>query len=248
VDPSQIALLVAGGLAAGVVNTLAGGGSLLTVPLLVLVGLPGNIANGSNRVGILVQSLMAAGSFRALGVRGFRSALPVLAPLALGSAIGALLVARLSHALFEKIFGIVMLLLLVPTFVSGSQAASAGAGERAWSPAKAGAAFFAIGLYGGAFQAGVGILLLLALSRAGFDLVRANAVKVVVVAAVTAVALPVFILEDLIAWLPAAVLAAGFSAGGVLGARLAVSGGERLIRPVAVAAVVALAARMLGVF
>jgi uncharacterized membrane protein YfcA len=245
VELLEIALLIGAGLLAGVVNTLAGGGSLLTIPLLVLIGLPGNVANGTNRLGILVQSAMAVWSFRAQGVSEFRSAVPVLVPLALGSLTGACLIARVSDASFEKAFGIVMLLLLVPTFARHSDEPSAAA-ARAWSPVSSGAVFFAIGAYGGSFQAGVGILLLLALSRAGFDLVRANAVKVLVVAAITLVALPVFVAGGQVAWLPAVLLAAGFSGGGALGARLAVRAGERLIRPVAMVAVIALAARMLG--
>jgi uncharacterized membrane protein YfcA len=244
-DLLEITLLVGGGLLAGIVNTLAGGGSLLTIPLLVLIGLPGNVANGTNRLGVLVQSSMAVWSFRAQGVSEFSSALRVLAPVALGSLVGALLVSRVSDAVFEKIFGVVMLLLLVPTFARRFAQPSQDA-ARAWSPLTSATVFFAIGAYGGAFQAGVGLLLLLALSHAGFDLVRANAVKVVVVAAVALVALLVFIAGDQVAWLPGALLAAGFSGGGALGARLAVAGGERLIRPVVMVAVVVLAARMLA--
>jgi hypothetical protein len=154
-------------------------------------------------------------------------------------------VSRLSDAIFEQAFGVVMLLLLVPTLVPRSTPPSAGA-VHAWPPLVSTAVFFCIGVYGGAFQAGIGILLLLALSRSGIDLVRASAIKLLVVAAVSAVALPVFIAGGNVAWLPAVVLAVGFSIGGALGARLAVSGGERLIRPVVAIAVCALAARMLG--
>ena len=93
---------------------------------------------------------------------------------------------------------------------------------------------------------GAGIALLLALGRAGYDLVTANAIKVIVVAALTAVALPVFAIQHQIVWPQALVLAAGFAAGGSLGARLATRGGDRLIRPVLGVAVVALAARMIG--
>jgi hypothetical protein len=106
--------------------------------------------------------------------------------------------------------------------------------------------FFGIGLYGGAIQAGVGLFLVMALSRAGLDLVKANAVKVVVVGAFTLVAVPVFVFEGLVAWGPALWLTVGFFAGGAVGARLAVLGGERLIKPVLAIAVVVLAARMLG--
>ena len=241
-SPGEAALLLAGGLLAGIVNTLAGGGSMLTVPLLVLVGLPGTVANGSNRVGILLQNATAAWRFRAQGVPGVRDALRVLVPVGLGSAIGAFGVAQLADATFERVFGVAMLLLLLPTLrPPGSHS-----DRRPWSPTTTFLVFLAIGVYGGSLQAGVGLVLVAALSRAGFDLVRANSIKVVVVFVLTLVAVPVFVAEGQVAWLPAGVLALGFAAGGELGARLAVRGGERLIRPVLALAVLALAGRMLG--
>lgn len=243
-QPTDIAILVAGGLVAGIVNTLAGGGSLLTVPLLVLIGLPGTVANGTNRVGILVQNALAVRSFSAAGVGGMRETVPVLIPVLVGSVVGAVAIAQLTDEAFEKVFGVMMLLIIVPTLRSPRNQAPV----EPWSPRVRFAVFFAIGLYGGAIQAGVGIALLVALTRAGFDLVRANAIKVAVVGALTAVAVPVFILEGQVAWLPASALAVGFAGGGWAGAQLAVRGGERLIRPVLVLAVLALAGRMLGLY
>lgn len=237
-------LLVGAGLAAGVVNTLAGGGSLLTVPLLVLVGLPGTVANGTNRIGILLQCVVATWRFGAEGVSGVRDAVPVLLPVAAGALVGALAISRVTDATFERIFGVVMLALLVPTL----RRPRARAERRPWPPLVSAAVFFAVGLYGGALQAGVGILLLFALSHAGHDLVRSNAIKMVIVTALTAVAVPVFAWQDQVAWIPAAWLTAGFMAGGALGARIAVRGGERVIRPVLAVCVVALAGRMLGLW
>jgi hypothetical protein len=244
-SPSEIALLVAGGAAAGVVNTLAGGGSLLTVPLLVLIGLPGPVANGTNRVGIAIQSAAAAWRFRAEGVSGFRRSLPVLLPICVGSLLGAVWISNVSDAAFKRLFGGVMLLLLIPTLRPPRAAREA---ARPWPMGVVAAAFFAIGLYGGALQAGVGLVLVMALSRTGFDLVLANSVKVVVTLAYTLLALPVFVAQDQIAWAPALLLSAGFAVGGALGARIAVRGGERVIRPVLAVCVVALAGRMLGLY
>jgi len=110
------------------------------------------------------------------------------------------------------------------------------------------AIFFAIGLYGGAIQAGVGLFLIAALARSGLDLVRANAIKVVIVGALTVIAVPVFVLEGQVDWPYAAALVVGFALGGELGARAALLGGERLIRAVLVVAVLAMAGRMLGVY
>jgi len=245
--PFEILILLVGGLIAGVVNTLAGGGSLLTVPLLVLIGLPGTVANGTNRIGILVQCLVATGNFRSEGVSEFRNAIPVLIPLCIGSIAGAMLSARLEDSTFERVFGVAMLVLLIPTLRQAVQSKQAGSHPPTQlPPLLAGFLFFGIGVYAGAIQAGVGLFLLFALHRAGYDLVRANAIKMIVVGTLTAVAIPVFVWENQIAWLPAAVLACGFSLGGALGARVAVRGGERVIRAFLAIAIVALAGKMLG--
>lgn len=249
-DLLDASILIAGGVAAGAVNTLAGGGSLLTVPLLVLVGLPGTVANGTNRFGILAQSAVAVWRFRAAGIEEWRSAASVLAPLGLGSLIGAVAISNVADDTFNRLFGLVMIGLLVPTLRRRPPPPPVPdlPEARLWSTPVRWAVFFAIGLYGGAFQAGVGIVMLVALSHAGFDLVRANALKLVVVGALTLVAFPIFVLEGQVSWIPALVIAAGFGAGGALGAKLAVVGGERVIRPVMAVAVVALAGRMLGLY
>jgi uncharacterized membrane protein YfcA len=239
-------VLLLGGLIAGVINAIAGGGSLITVPLLVMTGLPGTIANGTNRIGVLVQSVAGALQFRADGVSGFRASLPVLWPLTIGSAVGALAAAHISDTAFERIFAVVMVVMLVPV-LRGAKPNGASNG-RVWSPRVATAVFFAIGVYGGAIQAGVGLLLLLALSRSGYDLVKANSIKLVVIAVFTSVAVVVFVAQGQVVWAPALLLALATAAGAVVGARLAVRGGERVIRPVLVVSVLLLATRMLGLY
>lgn len=243
----EASTVVVVGFVAGIVNTLAGGGSLLTVPLLVLLGIPGTFANGTNRVAVLVQSVVGAWRFRVEGVSGFHHVLPVLLPMLLGSAVGAYGVAHLDDASFERLFGIVMLLLLVPAlFPPPLSTAKVGAARS--GPVVAAITFFAIGLYGGAFQAGVGLFLVLALARRGHDLILANSVKMVAVAAFTAIATGIFVYEGQVYWWPAICLSAGTATGAAVGARIAVRGGERVIRPVLVVAVIALAGRMLGLY
>jgi uncharacterized membrane protein YfcA len=244
--PVEISLLVAVGAVAGVLNTLAGGGSLLTVPLLVSFGLPGTVANGTNRVGILLQSLIAVWRFKAEGVSEFRNTLPLLLPIGVGSVLGAVVVTRIPDAAFERLFAVVMLLLAIP-LLRGLRTPSEVVARR-WSPLTTTVALFSVGVYGGAIQAGVGIFLVFALTRAGLDLVRASAAKMIVVAGLALVSVPVFIIEGRVAWLPAAFVSIGFAIGAAAGARIAVKRGERIIRPVLFAVVLALAGRMLGLY
>ncbi|WP_419947191.1 TSUP family transporter [Candidatus Poriferisodalis sp.] len=107
-DITQALLVAAAGVAAGVVNAMAGGGSLLTVSLLTVVGdLGGLVANGTNRIGVMTQNLASAAGYRSEGVSGLRRAVPVLAPALIGSAIGAYTVSGLlSDTAFEQTFGI----------------------------------------------------------------------------------------------------------------------------------------------
>jgi hypothetical protein len=108
--------------------------------------------------------------------------------------------------------------------------------------------FFGVGLYGGAIQAGVGLLMVLTLSRSGFDLVVANSIKVMINALVTVIALPVFIFSGKISWGPALVLAAGLTVGGWIGAKWTVEGGERVVRWVMVIAALGLSGKLAGLY
>jgi len=246
VSPLDIALLIAVGLAAGVVNALAGGGSLLTVPMLVVLGLPGTIANGTNRVGVLVHGLVACWRFDAEGISELRRALPMLPPVVIGSIAGAAVATQIPSHTFEQIFAVIMLVLLVPV-LRGHRPPAASEQPR-WSPATRTVVLLAIGFYGGAVQAGVGLLLVFALNRAGFDLARANAIKVAITAALAMVTVPVFVFERQVAWLPAAIVSIGFIVGAVAGARFARLGGESVIRGALAVAVVALAGHLFGLY
>lgn len=240
----EAVLLLGGGLAAGVINTMAGGGSALTVPLLVLAGVPGNQANGSNRVGVLAASGAAVASFRRDGVDGLKGATPVLGPAVIGSLVGSFGISQLADETFETIFGYLLIPIIILTIFKPKPNPDA----EPWSVSVTAVVFLGIGMYGGAFQAGVGLVMLAALTRAGFDLVTANSVKVLVNLIVTVIALPVFVLQGNVVWAPALVLAAGFLGGGWLGAKLAVQGGERMVRVFMIGAALFLAGRLIGLW
>ena len=241
---AESALLVAGGCVAGFINTLAGGGSFLSMPLLVLLGLPPTVANATNRVAVLAQNLAAITGFRQEGVPGVGFAMRLLPAAVVGSWVGAWLAASLSDEFFGRAFGVVMLLAL-PVILLNPRPKGAAA-PHAWSLWLQLPVYFAIGFYGGAVQAGIGIPLLLALVAAGgLDLVRANSVKVVVIAALTFVALAWFVYAGKVVWGHGLVLAAGSALGGYAASRFGARVGERLIRPVLAVAVVALALRLI---
>lgn len=237
-------ILLVGGAFAGAVNAMAGGGSMLTVPLLVVAGVPGVAANGSNRVGILTSNVASFLSFRREGKSvDPRSLTTIIPPALVGSLVGAYGISQLTDETFERVFGLIMIPLIILTVRKPQVKTDA----EPWPVAVTVAVFFTIGVYAGAIQAGVGLVLLAALSRSGLDLITANVVKVIFIFLATCIALPVFILDGNVRWLQAAILAIGLSSGGWIGAKLAVRGGERPIRIVMIIAAIALALRLLGV-
>ncbi len=236
-------VLFVGGAVAGVINSMAGGGSLLTVPLLSLAGVGGLAANGTNRIAVLLQNVSSGYGYARRGVVPWGSVTAVVVPAAVGGLIGSTLVSQLADDTFERLFGLLMLpLLALSLWKPRSTAASD------WPKWLVAVVFAAVGFYAGSIQAGAGLIILLVLNRAGYDLVVANALKTIVILMVTAIAVPVFLIQGQVQFLPAVVLAAGMMVGGYAGSQIAVDGGERVIRPVLVISVLALAGRMLGLY
>lgn len=240
----DVIVLLIGGFVAGVINAMAGGGSLITVPLLSLVGVGGTLANGTNRVAVLVQNASSAWGYTRKGFGSRQDAVVVLIPAAIGALVGSMGASQIDDQLFERLFGLLMLPLLALSIWKPKTETA----DEPWPRWLSTIAFFVIGVYGGAVQAGVGLMLLLVLARAGRDLVTANAIKTLVILAITLIAVPVFVLNDQVRWIPALVLSVGTGVGGFAGANLAIARGEELIRPVLVVVVLLLASRMLGLW
>lgn len=237
------------GFVAGFINTLAGSGSLITLPVLILLGLPANVANGTNRVGILIQNVVAVATFHRRGVLDTQGSLKLILPAIVGSTLGAALAVDLDEALLNRTIGILMVVMLGIVLVRPRRWIEAHAtGESApyWVQALA---FFAVGAYGGFIQAGVGFFLLASLVLAsGHNLVGANAIKNLIVLAFTSAALIVFVINDQVRWGLGLLLAAGNAGGAFVAARLAVDRGAGFVRAVLIAILLASAIAMLADF
>ncbi len=240
--------LVAAGFAAGFVNTLAGSGSLITLPLLIFLGLPAPVANGTNRVAILLQNVVAVASFRRRGHFEGRRLLVLAAPAVVGALVGARIAVGLDEEAMRRTIGLLMLAMGVVVLLRPRRWIEGHAERAARRPGAAQLGlFFLIGVYGGFIQAGVGIFLLAALVLgSGLDLVRANAAKVAIVLAFTVFALAVFVRHGQVDWTVGLVLAAGNMLGAWTAARLAVTRGAELVRWVLVAVVLASGAILVG--
>jgi len=230
------------GFVAGYVNTLAGSGSLITLPVLIMLGLPANVANGTNRVGILIQNLVSVATFRRQGALEFRGSHRLVVPSVLGALIGAELAADLDEELLNRTIGVLMVLMLFIIIWRPGRWLQAHAEGNAIPYRWQALLYFVIGGYCGFIQAGAGIFLLAGLVLgSGFDLVRGNAMKNLIVLFVTIGALAVFIFNDQVRWGPGLLLATGNAAGAWVAARMAVSRGSAFVRYVLIA-IVALSA------
>jgi hypothetical protein len=236
------ALVLAAGVGGGFLNTVSGGGGLLTVPALVLLGLPTEIANGTSRLAIVTQSLSGVWAFHREGKLPVAAVGPVVTPTVLGGALGAAAAAWAPADIIEPVLlgtmiAMAALMLAKPTLVSSEPQ---GSPRDPLRHAPSFAALFAAGVYGGFVQAGVGVVLLAVLGGLlRFDMARANALKLACTLSLSVPAITLFAAAGRVAWWPSVVLAVGTVLGSQLGVRFAVKMRARTLRWITLVAVVA---------
>lgn len=228
----SVFLILITGIIAGFLNVIAGGGTLLTMPILIFLGLPSSIANGTNRIALTVQNTVAVFNFKKYGYFDWKMGLLLSIPALFGSIIGSKLAISLPDEIFNKILAVAMLLIL---------------GLILWQPEKkiktqievltpkrklvAVIVFFFIGIYGGFIQAGVGFIIMAALTLiAGMSLVKINSLKVFVVLVYMLASLVIFVANGQVNWLYGFVLAIGSGIGAWLGSKVSVKKGDKWIR------------------
>jgi len=242
--------IVGAGFVAGFINTLAGSGSLVTLPLLMFIGLPAGVANGTNRIAILFQNIIGVTSFHRQKVLSLSRGLQLAIPAIIGSLVGAQIAVNLNETMMRKTIGIVMMVMLVVILIRPKrwlEGHSQLTGQRLGKLQVI--IFFVIGMYGGFIQAGVGIFLLAGLVLGvGFDLVRANAVKVLIVLCYTPVALALFVRNDQVRWDIGLIMAVGNMLGAWVASVMAVKRGAVFVRWLLITIVIVSAAKLLGLF
>jgi len=246
----HIPLIYLVGVVAGFVNTLAGGGSLLTLPTLIFIGLPGPLANGTNRIAITVQNIFAVAGFKRKGVSNVKFSLFLAVPALIGAVIGAQIAVDISDAAFRKVLAVIMLIVVTFIIWNPVHRLKSDASELTKTRKTISfLAFLVVGLYGGFIQAGVGFIIMATLILiTGFDLVKTNNIKVLVVGIYTLVALFVFIINGQVNWIVGLILSLGNGTGGWVGSHFAVKKGEKWIKIILVIAVLGMSAKLLGVF
>lgn len=239
-------LLIVVGFAVGFINTVAGGGSLISLAVLIFFGVPPSIANGTNRVAVAIQSVLGVAGFKSKGVSTFPFNIYLGISAMLGSIVGANIAVEVSGETFNRILAVVMMVvLLIIIFkpkLKTEDIHERITGKYLWIGI---IAFFFFGIYGGFINAGLGFIVILFLHYANrMTLVRANATKVAVVLIYTLAALAVFIYYDKIIWEIGLVLAIGNGSGAWVASRVSVARGDGFIKKFLMLMIVVMAVKL----
>ncbi len=246
----MILILMSAGFVVAVINTLAGSGTVITYSLFMLLGLPAGHANGTIRLGVIMQTLAASINFRRKNVLDIKKGLMLAIPTVVGSVVGAQIAVSIEKDIFEKVVGVVMILMLFFVFANPTR----------WIQGKNNVRkqplsviqyliFFIIGIYGGFIHIGVGIFLLAGLVlSAGYDLVRANALKIFIVFLYSPFVLAVFMMNDQVDYSLGLISAIGNVVGGIAASHFAVKRGAGFIRWVLMIVIVLFSLKLFGAF
>lgn len=239
-------VLVVVGFAVGFINTVAGGGSLLSLPVLIFLGLPSSVANGTNRVAIVIQTALATAGFKSKGVSTAPFNIYLGISALIGAIIGANIAVDIKGETFNKILAIIMILVvLIIIFkpkINLDEMQERITGKYLWIGV---IAFFFFGIYGGFINAGLGFIIILFLHYINhMTLVRSNATKVAVVFIYTLSALTVFIMNDKVIWKVGLIMAIGNAAGAWVASRFSVDKGDGFIKTFLIIMVVAMSIKL----
>ena len=239
-------LLFVVGCLAGTLNVVAGGGSFLTLPVLIFMGFPAIVANGTNRVGLLFQNIGAVWGFHRHRMLDWRSLAWAALPAALGSILGVWIAFAVGDETFKHILALLMVLItLWSLWTQTIQPARSESGFQRGSPHfLLYAGFLLVGIYGGFVQAGVGFIVLALTTHTGLDLVRGNAIKVLSILVLVVVSLILFAWQGKVDWLTGLILGAGTLLGGQLGVKLTILKGHKWIRIVVTITVILFAIKL----
>lgn len=229
-DPITFMVLAVVGAVAGFLNVLAGGGSALTIPLMIFLGYDATVANGSNRIAIQVEALSAVAAYKKHKHSDFPLSLKLSLMTLPGGILGAFYAVKIDDGLFTKILGVVMILIII-TLVFPKAQVVAHAKTHQLKNWLAWPVMFAVGFYGGFIQAGVGFVIMAALLHLyGMDLIKVNMHKVFIVMVFTVPAVILFIVTDNVNWFAAIALSIGMMLGTFVAVKMSIKKGEKFVR------------------
>lgn len=246
----EIVALIVSGVFVGFINTLAGGGTIISISIFLFLGLPIDIANGTNRIAVILQNITSVSAFRKKNILDFRKGSWLALPAVIGSVIGAQIAVDIRKDAFEKAFAVVMIIMIFFLFFDSSKHLMGREDKMkqkvSWMQM---IVMFLIGLYGGFVQVGVGYFLLAAIVLgAGYDLVRANAIKVWVVLLYTPFTLVVFLMNGAVNWQFGLIHSIGNIMGAYIASHMAIQKGVVFVKWVIIVVILITSAQLFGLY
>ena len=230
--PWEYPFLVLLGFVVSIINTMAGGASIITLPILIFLGLPSNVANGTNRIGLMMTAFSANMGFKSKGISTFPFSAYTGMFALIGSVIGAHIAVEINDETFNRILSIIMILVITiiifkPRIINKNLSVRLTGKHLRISCI----VFFFIGLYGGFINAGIGFVIMLFLHYYNrLNLIRVNATKVVIVLVYTIGAFLTFFFNGLVDLPYGLCLGLGTLIGGWNASRFSVEKGEGVIK------------------
>lgn len=227
----ELILLVFTGVATGFLNVMAGGGSMLSVPIMIFLGVPGTIANATNRIAILPQTMTAVWAFKRKGFGHFKLSLSLAACTVPGTVLGASMAANIQSDQFNNLLAVIMFIVLVVMSLPQVKTIERGKNPSRQRLVIGHALMILIGFWGGFIHIGVGFLIMPILNRVlQFDLITTNAHKVFIIMCYTIVAIAVFASQLELIWKYGIALGIGMATGAWLAANIQVKQGIGAIK------------------
>lgn len=248
----QISIAMTGAFAAGVINALAGNGSVITLTILTeILGLPGTIANGTNRVGVLLNSIGASAGFLGKRQLSYRAYGAYIVPVVLGAVFGTYAAVVVTNGQFMAVFKGLMVVMLIIVLVHPERWLIERPGVSRLPRGWIWPVMLALGFYGGFIQMGMGVFYLAILVLvAKLPLIEANMIKAISIGLFTLVAVVIFAFAGKVIWPIGFLMGVTQFAGGWLSAHFAarIPGAAKLAYGVLVLAVALSVLKVFGIF
>lgn len=241
-------LLFAIGVIAAVINVNAGGGSSLTLPALIFLGLDSATANGTNRIAILMQNVSSVYTFKKARYEQFNLSMKLSLITLPGAVLGALVAIKISDELFNTILGIIMIAITLTMILPSSRSITNDDTENKKITFPLFLTFVVVGFYGGFIQIGIGFILMAILNKMmHFSLIYVNMHKVFIVFILTIPALLIFIISGNVSWYWGFSLGLGNALGGWWGTKHSIKKGDRFIKTVLSIAIIIIALKLMKI-
>lgn len=245
-DLGSITILISVGCLAGFLNTIAGGGSMLSLPTLLFLEVPSAIANGTNRIAIIAQALPAAIVYFRKGFRDIAQSIFLSILLLPGSILGAYIGTQIEDKVFDRIVATILAITAISMFFGKANKSSKSKKPTHGSIKRRHLVYplvFLLGFYGGFIHIGIGFLIMFILHKiGGLSLIATNTHKILIVVPYSVASLLIFWGEVSVLWYAGISLALGNMFGGWIGAHVTIKDGGKYIAPFYQATILAMVA------